>query len=104
MAQQASTASETDPTVISANVRRDAAQIDADSRLQVAEMQRDVELMKLAQQYDVKLEALRTMLDMKDMDIGHKERALAVEVAVEERRDAKATSRGQDLPGSGGSI
>jgi len=78
--------------------------IDADSRLQVAEMQRDTELMKLAQQYDVKLESLRTMLDMKDMDIGHKERALAVEVAVEERRDAKATSRGQDLPGSGGSI
>lgn len=104
MADQAAKASETDPTVISANVRRDAAQIDADSRLQVAEMQRETEMMKLAQQYDIKLEALHAMLNAKDMEIGHKERALAVEVAVEKEREERAAARGQTAPGSGGSI
>lgn len=104
MADQAAKAGENDPTVMAATSRREAAQIDADSRLQVAEIQRDVELVKLAQHYDIKLETLRTMLDVKDLEIGHKERALAVEVAVEKEREARAAARGQQAPGSGGSI
>ncbi len=104
MAEQAGAASENDPTVVAAKVRLEAATIDAESRSMVAGMQQETELMKLAQQYDIKLEGLKAMLTAKDMDLGHKERALAVEVAVEREREDRAAARGQEPRGSGGSI
>lgn len=92
------------PSVIAAQVRLQAAQIDADSRLQVAQMQRETEMIQLAQKYDIDIEKLRAILDVKEMELGHKERQMMMEAELEERRAAQARSRGEQPRGSGGFI
>ena len=95
---------EKDPTVIAARVRLEAAQIDADSRRDVAEVQRQTELIQLAQKYEIEVEKLATMLGMEEMRQATKERTIAVEAALEERRAREARSRGEKPAGSGGYI
>lgn len=102
--EQAQQASQNDPTIIAANVRKEAAQIDADSRKEVAQMQHDTEMLKLAQHYDISVDKLETMLAREQMNIDHKERALAAEAAVEERRIKAVERTGQNIKGSGGSV
>jgi hypothetical protein len=107
-AEAAAQSSENDPqqnpAVIAAELRVQAAQIDADARLQVAEMQRQTELIQLAQQFDIKIEDLRTRLGIEEMKIGHKERVVAAEAAMEERLAERARSRGEKPQGSGGYV
>mgnify|MGYP006137048469 FL=1 len=88
------------PAVIAAQVRLEAAKLDADSRLQVAEIQRETELVQMAQQFDIKVEDLRTRLGIEEMKIGHKERVVAAEAAMEE----ELRRQGGEPKGSGGYI
>lgn len=90
------------PTVLAATTRKEAAQIDANARIQVAGMQRETEILKAGQHYQISIEKLRTILGMKQEDISHKERVVAVEVAAEERRADKAAASGKEPKGSGG--
>lgn len=92
------------PAVIAANVRLRAAQVDADSRMQVAQIQRETELIQLAQKYDIEIEELRTRLDLKAMDIDHKERVVVAEAAMEEEISRRAEETGQPPKGSGGYV
>ena len=95
---------EKDPAVIAAKTRLEAANIDAQARITVAEMARETELMALAQKFDIKIEELRTMLAAEEMKIGHKERVVAAEAAMEDRLARQARSRGESPRGSGGYV
>jgi hypothetical protein len=92
------------PTVIAAQTRLEAAKIDSQARLQVAEMQRETELLQTAQHYDIKIEELKTRLGLKGMDIGHKERVLKAEAAMEDAVADEARARGEEPQGSGGFV
>ena len=92
------------PTVIAAQTRLEAAKIDSQARLQVAEMQRQTELLQTAQHYDIKIEELKTRLGLKGMDIGHKERVLKAEAAMEDAVADEARARGEEPQGSGGFV
>lgn len=90
---------EKNPSVIAARERTKAATIDGDTRLEVANLNRETELIKLAQHYDIKIEELKTKLDIKQLDLGHKERMLVAETAAEEH-----LSKNGDGKGSGGYV
>jgi hypothetical protein len=92
------------PAVIAANTRLEAAKVDADARIQVAEMQRQTELLQTAQHYDIKIEELKTRLGLKGMDIGHKERVLKAEAAMEDAVAEEARAHGEEPSGSGGFV
>ena len=92
------------PSVIAANVRKEAAQIDADSRIQVANLQRQTELLQLAQKYEIEIEKLATMLGIEEMKTRSKEITFLAEVEAEELLAERAERRGQEPRGSGGSI
>lgn len=93
-----------DASVVAAQARLEAAKVDAASRKEVAQMNRETELLKLAQNYDLSIERLRTMLGMKEMEIDHKERVVAVEAAMEERLAKEARRAGKEAKGSGGYV
>lgn len=93
-----------DPVVIAAQTRLEAAQVDAEARITVAEMARETELIQLAQKFDMKIEELRTRLGIEEMRIGHKERVVAAEAAMEDMLAAEARQRGEAPRGSGGFI
>lgn len=104
--QQAEAASDPskNPAVIAAQARLEAAKIDSNARLTTAEIQRETELMQLAQHYDIKIEELKTKLDIKQLDLGHKERMLMAEAAMEDEMAENAAKRGQQPKGSGGFV
>jgi len=103
-AQEAQPDPQQNPAVIAANTRLEASKVDADARIQVAEMQRQTELLQTAQHYDIKIEELKTRLGLKGMDIGHKERVLKAEAAMEDAVAEDARAHGEVPSGSGGFV
>jgi hypothetical protein len=95
---------ENNPAIVAANARLKATEIDSSARIEVANIQRESDLLRLAQHYDIKIEELRTRLDIKEMDIGHKERVLVAEAAMEDAAAKEARAAGKDPSGSGGFI
>lgn len=105
--QQAEAAKEDpmqNPAVIAAQERTKAAQIDSDAKLQVADMNRETELIKLAQHFDISIESLKNKLAIKQLDLGHKERMLAMEAEVEDELASRASKRDRKAKGSGGYV
>jgi hypothetical protein len=92
------------PSVIAAQERTKAAQIDSDARIQVAEMNRETEMIKLAQHYDISIEQLKTKLDLKQLDLTHKEKMLVGEAEIEDELASRAHGRNKELKGSGGYV
>ena len=103
-AQEAAPKPEENPAVIAANARLEATKIDAEARIKVAEMQRETEILQTAQHYDIKIEELKTRLGLKGMDIGHKERVLKAEAAMEDAVAEDARAHGEEPGGSGGFV
>lgn len=89
-----------DPNVLNAEAHLEAARLQAESRERVALINRETAAMNLAAQGNIKLEELQAMFADHEAERAHKERQLAVEVAVEERQ----ARRGNDQKGSGGYI
>jgi hypothetical protein len=103
-AQEAQPDPQQNPAVIAANARLEAAKIDSEARIKVAEMQRETEILQTAQHYDIKIEELKTRLGLKGMDIGHKERVLKAEAAMEDAVAEDARAHGEVPSGSGGFV
>jgi hypothetical protein len=92
------------PSVIAANARLEAAKVDSAARIEVANIQRQTELLQTAQHYDIKIEELKTRLGIKSMDIGHKERVIKAEAAMEDAVADEARAHGEAPKGSGGYV
>lgn len=92
------------PAVIAANARLEATKIDSEARIQVAGIQRETELIQLAQQYDMDIEVLKNKLDLKAMDLDHKDKQLLAEAAMEDALAEEAKEAGREPSGSGGLV
>jgi hypothetical protein len=77
-----------DPEMAKLQLQMQIAQMDADTRLQVAQINRDAQMMQLAEQRNMQIEDLRAKLDIKDKDIGSKERVFAAEAALRQQTGA----------------
>jgi hypothetical protein len=98
------------------NARLQQTQMDNQTKLQVAQIERDTAMMKLAQDSNVALDKIQAQLQstqinaQKDlakteMQTNSSERQFAAEVAVEERKDARARAMGGDpANNAGGSV
>lgn len=110
------------PEEIKAQTSLQIAQLDAESRekvaqmgLQAAEMRMNGEMAKLASSENVSLAQIQAMFKTKELDANvrlgakkmetdSKERALAVETAMEKENQRRAEARGLEPTGSGGAI
>lgn len=92
--QQAQQPQRPDPEMLKLEVQRELAQIESQTKLQIAHLERDTMMMKLAQESNVELDKLEAMFGKASMDIQHKERMRASEMAM-----AEATGRS-----SGGAV
>jgi hypothetical protein len=85
-------------------IRLQIAQLDAQTRLQIAEKEHEREMMQLSAASQQSLERINADLEKIRLQNESKERALAVEVAAEERNKRDAEAVGREPTGSGGAI
>lgn len=115
-------AGQDDSEQIKAQTALEIANIDAQARLevaginkQIAEVRAQTEFARLANDRDISLNQIEAMfrtamvdtqakVGMKQIEVGSKERALAAEIAVEERNARAARAMGENPTGSGGAI
>jgi hypothetical protein len=83
-----------DPETEKLKTQQAIAQLEADTRVHVAEMQRDTAMIQLAEKKNLDLNKIRAMFIIKDKELKHKERTLAVEVAQTDKRDREARAAG----------
>lgn len=81
-----------DPKVTIQNMRDQTA-------LQIAQLERDTQMMQMAETRNMKIEDIQAMLEKGRMALESGERKLAVEAALEQKKDARG-----DTSGSGGSL
>jgi hypothetical protein len=87
-----------DPEVMKLQLQKAIADAENDTRLQIARLENETARIQYAAANNIKLEQLNVMLQTKQMEIDHKERALATEIAVEAAQPA------DDKEGSGGTF
>lgn len=85
-------------------IRLQIAQGDQETRRYVADREHEREMMELAQSRELTLEQINADLEKIRAQNESKERALAVEVAAEERNKRDAEAMGREPTGSGGAI
>lgn len=102
--KQAAAAAEGGPEDPQWAVRERIAQLDSQTRLQIAELEHEREMMELSQNGQLSLEQIAASLEKIRLQNDSKERALAVEVAAEERNKREAQAMGREPSGSGGAI
>ncbi len=88
--QEAQQPPKPDPEMMKLETQKEIAQIEAQSRIQVANMNLQATMMKVAQEGNIELDKLDAMLERVRMEIGHKERSMAVETAMAERTGKSA--------------
>lgn len=100
-AQDAAAAAQEDPmknpAVIAAQERTRATQIQVDGQLKAADMTRETALIELAQKFNLSIEQLKTKLDIKQLDLGHKERMAVLAAQLNDAQAEEAHPRNIEL-------
>jgi hypothetical protein len=92
------------PQMVTAQMQLQRAQLESQTSLQIAQINRDTELTKLAEARNMKLDDLKTMLNIKQIETGSKERMFAAELGAEQQNADQARADGREPSGSGGFI